>query len=357
MARGMDLFFLRQALELAQKRRGFCAPNPSVGAVLVRNGRVIAEGFHWAAGKAHAEVEALNGVPDEIAQSSTLYISLEPCCHVGKTPPCTDLILQRGIPKVVFAYEDPNPRVAGQGRATLERAGVEVRHVPLAEVDAFYASYRHWTQTRMPFTTVKLAMSLDGKTAAPGGLPIALTGSEANRLTHQCRLQSDAILTTARTILADDPRLNSRLGESEVAKPIVILDRLGRTPVSARLFRSARSVTVFVGDEASLEKIRELRALNAHVVSVPTPQGLLPLDGILRHLGESGIHDLWVEGGPAVFTAFLREKLAQKAFLYIAPVTVGEGISAFSPGWESLLEGARVTWSPQGRDVVAEVVW
>jgi diaminohydroxyphosphoribosylaminopyrimidine deaminase / 5-amino-6-(5-phosphoribosylamino)uracil reductase len=350
-------FFLRRTLELAQSRRGFCSPNPAVGALLERDGRILAEGFHKAAGQPHAEVEALRDLPLEITQGATLYVSLEPCCHHGRTPPCTDLIIQKGIAEVVYAYRDPNPVVAGRGEAVLLSAGVEVRQVPLAEVDEFYQSYAHWTQTGLPFTTVKLAISLDGKTAGPGGLPLPLTGPEANRFTHERRLRSDAILTTARTVLADDPRLNVRLHGVETPKPVVILDRLGRTPATARIFQTAQSVTIYTGEDVPAERSRALADQGATVIAVDTSNGLLPLRQILGQLGQTGYHDLWVEGGAALFTAFLKERLAQRAFIYVAPVIVGAGVSAFEAPWAGLLSDAHLVWTPQGRDVVAEVVW
>jgi diaminohydroxyphosphoribosylaminopyrimidine deaminase/5-amino-6-(5-phosphoribosylamino)uracil reductase len=353
----VDGFFLRRALELAQSRRGFCSPNPSVGALVVREGRILAEGFHRAAGQPHAEVQALKELSLEATTGATLYVSLEPCCHYGRTPPCTDLIIQKGISEVIYAYRDPNPVVAGRGETALRNAGIDTRLVPLAEVAEFYQSYSHWTQTGMPFTTVKLALSLDGKTAGPGGLPLPLTGPEANRFTHERRLRSDAILTTARTVLADDPRLNARLHGVETPKPVIILDRLGRTPQSARIFQTAQSVTVYTGEDVPADRRRLLADQGATVIAVGTPNGLLPLRQILAQVGEAGYHDLWVEGGAALFTAFIKERIAQRAFLYLAPVIVGEGVSAFESPWEGLLSQAHLTWTPQGRDVMAEVVW
>lgn len=353
----MDAFFLGRTLELAQRRRGFCAPNPSVGAVLVRDGKILSEGFHWAAGHAHAEVEALSNIAEDVAREATLYISLEPCCHFGKTPPCTDLILSKGIGEVVYGYRDPNPQVAGRGEAKLREAGVRVRHERMGEIDRFYSSYDHWTRTGLPFVTAKLAMSLDGKTAGPGGIPLPLTGPEANRFTHEQRLHSDAILTTARTVLSDDPRLNARLHGVETPKPIFILDRLGRTPTTARVFASGESVTVYTGQDVAPSRLQALREAGAEVVVLESPQNLLPLKRVLGQLGERGFHDVWVEGGAALFTAFLKEKLAQRAYLYVAPVIVGDGVSAFESQWDGLVSGAKLTWVPQGRDVMAEMVW
>ncbi len=356
----MDSFFLQRALELASSRKGFCAPNPAVGAVIVRNGVIIAEGTHQFAGAPHAEIEALSKASASDCAGATLYVSLEPCCHFGRTPPCTDAILERRFARVVYAFSDPNPVVAGKGHAILEQAGIQVAHVPLAEADAFYQGYKHWTLTRTPFVTAKLAISLDGKTAGRGGAPIALTGPQTNRFTHLNRLQNDAILTTARTILADNPRLNARLEGEPVARRVIILDRLCRTPPSARIFETASEVSVYTSEDTPNDRRTALKERGAQVITLatPGPSGHLPLQTILGHLGERGFHGVWVEGGAAVFTAFLREKLAQKAYLYLAPVIVGrDGIDAFESDWEHLLYPAKVTWTPQGRDVIAEMVW
>jgi diaminohydroxyphosphoribosylaminopyrimidine deaminase / 5-amino-6-(5-phosphoribosylamino)uracil reductase len=354
----MHHFFLRRTLELAERRRGFCSPNPSVGAVLVRDGKILSEGLHLAAGSPHAEVAALKDVPQEVAEKSTLYVSLEPCCHFGRTPPCTELILAKRIPEVVYAYADPNPLVAGKGAERLRESGVRVTQVPLVEVETFYESYRYWTLNKRPFVTAKLALSLDGKTAGAGGEPLALTGPEANRFTHERRLRSDCILTTASTVLADNPRLNARLYGVETPKPIVVLDRLGRTPLNSRVFQSAANVLIYTDSATPLDRKQSLEALGAEVRSLDTVMGKLPLPQILSELGAKGYHDVWVEGGAALFTAFLRERLAQRAYLYLAPVTVGaEGMDAFGMSWEGILSDAKVTWTPQGRDVVAEVVW
>lgn len=353
----MDLLFLQRAVELAWERRGFCAPNPSVGAVVVRQGQVIAEGLHKAAGLPHAEVDALSKLGDEPLRDCTLYVSLEPCCHTGRTPPCTDLILKRGIGRVVYAATDPNPKVSGGGFRRLRDAGVEVLHFPIPEAQTFYESYTWWRRTGTPFTTLKLAISLDGKTAGPGGQPVPLTGAAANAYTHLCRRRSDVLLTTARTVLADNPRLNSRMGGEEIGKPVVVLDRLGRTPPHARLFQAASQVLIFVGQDCPADKAHALRAAGAEVISLAEAGGLLPLRSVLANLGERGFQDLWVEGGAALFCTFLSERLAQKALLYVAPHCLGAGLEAFGDRWPGWAPGARFEWSAQGNDALLEVSW
>ncbi len=348
--------FLLRTLELAQQRKGFCSPNPAVGSIVVHQGRIAGEGTHWAAGHAHAEVEALKEVPDSVARESTVYVSLEPCCHQGKTPPCTDLLIQKRVAKVVFSFEDPNPRVAGKGRAKLEASGIEVEHRPVVAIDAFYKSYRHWVEHRTPLVTVKLAMSLDAKVAGPGGKPVQITSPEMGRFSHLQRRNHDALLTSANTVLADNPRLNVRLEET-LSKPVVVLDRLGRTPADAQIFTTAQSVTLLMGMDAPRERRERLAATGAQIHILETPQGCLSLPGVLAQLGGMGFHEVWVETGPALFAAFLKQRLAHKAYLYIAPILIGEGFPAFGEGLSELFAGGAMSWEPQGRDVCLQVVW
>ncbi len=284
--------YLKYALKLAQIRRGFCAPNPSVGAVVVKDNQIIAEGYHWGSGHAHAEVEALNKVNGELIDA-TLYVTLEPCCHTNKkTPPCTELIIARGIKKVIYGARDPNPQVSGLGEKRLQAMGVECVHVELLEINEFYRSYQYWWQTGKPFVTAKLAMSLDGKIAGANGQRINITGKEAQLFTHQQRKLADAILTTAKTIICDDPLLNVRLPEGEFKRPVYILDKNSITPAAAKIFQSAERVTILKQTD---------------------------LNKVLQQIGEDGIHDLWIEAGGKCFSAFVQAGLVQRAFIYVAP--------------------------------------
>src|SRR3990167_7826390 len=203
-------YYLNEALVLAKKRRGFCAPNPSVGAVIVKNRKMIGSANHWAAGYFHAERQALMEIGKK-AKGASLYVTLEPCCHWGKTPPCTDIIIHSGIKKVFYAARDPNPIISGKGIQILKSAGILCEQIKLPAIDLFYQSYYYWTQHHLPWVTAKLAMSLDGKIAGPQGEPVSLTGAQLNTFTHQSRRESDAILTTVNTIIHDDPQMNVRL--------------------------------------------------------------------------------------------------------------------------------------------------
>jgi diaminohydroxyphosphoribosylaminopyrimidine deaminase/5-amino-6-(5-phosphoribosylamino)uracil reductase len=224
-----DVIYLRKALELAKIHRGFCSPNPSVGAVIVRSGLVVAAGYHTAAGQAHAEIDALRKLPDGGARGATIYITLEPCCHFGRTPPCTDAIKKSGLKRVVYGYRDPNPVMSGKSEAALTTVGIICEHIHLPEINNFYSSYQHWHLTKKPFITAKIALSLDGKIAGKNSEPVRITGAALNELTHYSRKKSDAILTTSVTILQDDPQMNVRSSGQVYAKPLYILDSKLRT--------------------------------------------------------------------------------------------------------------------------------
>lgn len=345
--------FMQQALKLAEQRRGFCAPNPAVGAVVVKEGRVIAKGTHWAAGEPHAEVVALQSVGVEAA-GATMYVTLEPCSHYGKTPPCTGLIIRKGIREVVFGMRDPNSNVQGQGARVLQEAGIACELLHDAAVERFYESYRYWLQTRLPWVTIKLAISLDGKIAGLQGAPVQLTGPECQRYTHQQRLHSDAILTTAATLIADDPQLNVRLEGKTIAKPLYILDSQLRVPLTAQIFRTAKSLTFFHDATASAEKLAQLRDKNVRCIAVITTESGLDLPEILAHIGADGCHDLWVEAGGRCFQSFLSQGLAQRALIYVAPKILGPAAAtAFTQPFSC--PSSLVNWSHYGADAVMQI--
>ena len=214
--------WLLETLQLAKKREGFCAPNPAVGAVVVKNNQLISAGYHYGAGHPHAEVGALDAAGDQ-AQGADLYVSLEPCCHQGRTPPCTEKIKAAGIARVFFAFLDPNPIVAGRGQAVLKDSGIACEHTPINEINDFYRAYCYWTTHKKPLVTAKLAITADGYVANADGSPLAITGEECRVFTHENRLRSDAILSNTQTIIADDPQMNVRLNNKIVKKPLYLL--------------------------------------------------------------------------------------------------------------------------------------
>lgn len=355
----MEQTFLKLALDEARKGQGFCAPNPAVGAVLVREGQVIAKGYHCGPGQPHAEVEALRSVSDEDCRRSTLYVTLEPCCHFGRTPPCTDLILSRGIPNVVFAYLDPNPLVAGQGMRALQQAGVRCTHVECPGVSEFYAAYSFWWKNKRPRFTAKIAMSLDGKIAAAGGRPLPITGEQARQFTHTHRLHADAILTTAQTILADDPSLNARLESGDVAKSVYVLDRLGRLPWTAKVIRTAKKLTVFHGIEADEVRLETLKSSGVELVRAPTTSNGLDLAFVAEYLGKVGLHDVWLEAGGKSFLGLYRAGLMDRAFLLLGNRWLGgEALPAFDGLPEDFFSSMHQSaWSALGSDGLLEARW
>ena len=297
--------WMLEALKQAQLRRGFCAPNPSVGAVIVKNDQIIAHGHHPGPGHPHAEVNAI-AMAGVAAQGAALLVTLEPCCHTGRTPPCTDAIIAAGITEVWFGFYDPNDVVAGKGQKTLQDAGISCQFLAVTEVIEFYRSYYHWTIHHRPYVTVKLALTANGGVAKRCGSPIRITGLEANQFTHRARYCADAILTSIATVLADDPQLNARQVHSITAKPVMLIDPQARLPLDATLWQTAKSITIFHTADAPLERINALVSQGAHCIeSASLPTGRLDLDGLLASIASIGIHDLWVEVGPTLFKALL----------------------------------------------------
>lgn len=337
-----DLRHMRRALALAERGWGRVAPNPMVGAVVVREGRVVGEGHHAEFGGAHAEVEALRAAGEE-ARGGTLYVTLEPCDHEGKTPACTRAIVEAGLARVVYAASDPDPR-SGRGGARLREAGVEVRGgVAAGRARRLNAPFfwRHAGADRPPFLVLKLALSLDGKLAARPGARTRITGSEALERVHRLRAGFDAILVGRGTAAVDDPLLTARGEPSPRRPPVrVILDsELRLSPVSA-LVRTIDEAPVWVvtgprpepGRRARLEAggVRVLEALHA-------PEGGLEPGAVARRLSEAGVDSVLIEGGARVASSFLRAELIRRLHLFYAPVLFGPtGVPAFpeAPAWE-----------------------
>jgi diaminohydroxyphosphoribosylaminopyrimidine deaminase/5-amino-6-(5-phosphoribosylamino)uracil reductase len=344
---------LLQALALAEKGRGLCAPNPAVGAVIVdEQGVVVAEGYHHGPGLPHAEVEALRNL-GRPATGMTMVVTLEPCCHHGRTPPCTEAILESGIARVVFGYSDPNPLVAGKGADQLRAAGVTVEQIDVPAIRLFYASYARWQLTKLPTVTAKIAMSLNGKIAGVNGQRIQLTGDELQVITHLARKRSDAILTTARTIQLDNPALNVRLPEETVAKNIYILDSRLSLDVNARILKTAKSITLFHAADVAPDLVARYTQLGIRCVAIACDSAGLYLPHVLACIGEEGVHDVWVEAGGRLLTALLQQQLVQWLWLYMAPIWLQEGEAAFTR--EMTFDARQIEWQQVGRDVVAKM--
>lgn len=348
--------YLQLALSLARKRKGFCAPNPSVGVVVVKDNHVIATGYHHSAGEAHAEADAFKQLSLEASVGSTVYVTLEPCCHQGKkTPPCTELLIERRIKTLYFAFTDPNPLVMGQGKQQLLDAGIECIHLPLSEIDAFYQSYLHWTNTGLPWVTAKLAMSLDGKIAGPHGERTNITGDTAQVFTHQYRKQSDAILTTARSTINDDPQLNIRLpGEAVEKKTVYVLDKNLEFPMEARLFQTAKKIILFHAEHADEKRKLALEAKGVHCVPIALEGNHIDITAALIQIGKDGVHDLLLEAGGKCFESFMLKKQVQRAFIYVALKWLGPDMQSAFQHTTIFNHAQNIKWHALGEDAVCE---
>ena len=314
-----DAAYMTRALELATRGRGRTAPNPMVGAVIVRNGEVLSEGWHEAAGKAHAEAAALEKLGGR-APGATIYVTLEPCCHHGRTPPCTDAILASGAARIVAAMVDPDPRVAGKGIAILRDAGIEVE-VGVLEAESRYLN-RGYILARSegrPAVTLKSAITLDGRIASAHGESRWITSLEARLTGHGLRDMHDAILVGRRTIAIDDPELTTRFPAGHDAIP-VILDSHLQLGAERRVFHGPRRAVVYA---CSGE-----RDLPADIVKVPAGPGGVDLRAVLSNLVERDVHSLLVEGGGLVIRSFLDAGLVDRIELFVAPKVLAAG-----PGW------------------------
>jgi diaminohydroxyphosphoribosylaminopyrimidine deaminase/5-amino-6-(5-phosphoribosylamino)uracil reductase len=322
-----DRYAMARALELAARGSATTQPNPRVGCVIAKDGRIIAEGWHERAGGPHAEVAALRALQSSpgglaSARDSTVYTNLEPCSHHGRTPPCSDALVSARVARVVFSIPDPNPKVAGRGAVLLTQAGIKV-DIGLLEVEAeelnagFLKRMRHGT----PFVRVKVGMSLDGRTALANGQSRWITSEAAREDVQHWRANSAAVLTGIGTVLADDPQLNVRLPDVVRQPIVVVLDAKARTPPVARLFNGGGSVVVFTNSNSAAGS-DALRQKGARVEAVAGADSL-DLAAVLANLGEMEVNEVLVEAGPTLTGALVRERLADELLLYIAPKLLG----------------------------------
>jgi diaminohydroxyphosphoribosylaminopyrimidine deaminase / 5-amino-6-(5-phosphoribosylamino)uracil reductase len=359
LAQSDDARFMALALTLGRRGLGRTWPNPAVGAVLVKDGVIVGRGWTQAGGRPHAEIEALRRAR-ESARGATLYVTLEPCSHHGKSPPCADAIIAAGVARVVSSLEDPNPKVAGQGHARLRAAGIAVEIGIGAEAARRdHAGHIRRVCDGRPHVMLKLAISADGKVAASGRRPIAITGAQARDRVHLLRAQSDAIMVGIGTVLADDPMLTCRLPGMDKDSPVrIVLDRTLRLPPGSRLGQTAHEVPVWViaGAQASRAEEEALLASGVAVLRAPERDGRLDPLAVLKLIAERGITRLMVEGGPILAATFLAADLIDEAVLFrSAKVVGGDGIDAFDGlPLTALTESprlARVRREPVGADV------
>jgi diaminohydroxyphosphoribosylaminopyrimidine deaminase / 5-amino-6-(5-phosphoribosylamino)uracil reductase len=328
-----DISFMRHALALARRGLGQVAPNPSVGCVIVRDGRIVGRGWTQPGGRPHAEPVALADAGDA-ARGATVYVSLEPCAHHGASPPCTDALIAAGVAKVVYALRDPDPRVDGTGHTRLADAGIEVASCLLEkEAEELNRGFLTRIRKKRPFVTLKLATSLDGKVALANGRSQWITGPGARAVSHQIRASHDAIMTGIGTVLTDDPALTCRLpGLSARSPERVILDGGLRLTVDREVVETARDIptTVITAVAADDPKALTLSAAGVDVVGGMTVKdGRLDLDAVLSLLAERGVTRLMVESGGELASTFVREERVDELVWFRAPAIIGgDGLSA-----------------------------
>lgn len=322
----VDQCFMRRAIGLAAKANGRTSPNPMVGAIIVNSGQIVGEGYHKQAGTPHAEPQALNQAKG-CARGATMYLTLEPCCHWGQTPPCTDMIIQSGINKIFVAIEDPNPIVAGKGIKQIRQAGIEV-DVGLCHNEAYQLNevfIKNMTM-KQPFVILKAATSLDGKIATVTGESQWITSSTTRQKGRELRGKVDAILVGISTVLEDNPSLTTRLPRRDSRDPIrIIVDSHCRTPTKAKIFNpeSHAKVIVATTEFASKVKIEELESAGADVLILDTNDKRVCLTSLMNRLMELGITSVLIEGGSEIYSSALDAGIVDKIMFFIAPKLIG----------------------------------
>jgi len=331
----MTTSYMSRALELARMALGNTSPNPAVGAVIVKDGQVVGEGRTQPRGSWHAEIVALRAAGEK-ARHADLYVTLEPCCHYGRTPPCTRAIIDAGIARVHIATLDPNPLVDSQGVAELREAGIDV-DVGEGEEEAreLYESFFHHVTKGLPFVTAKFAATLDGKIATHTGNSQWITGEDARQRVHMLRRWSDAIMVGIGTVLADDPQLTARWPVGDAAdagrQPLrIVVDSKGRTPPTARLLHEPGATIIATTAAADERKLSVLQREGAEILILPEVEGTVYLPALMRVLGRREITSVLVEGGGTLLGSFFDARLVDKLIAFIAPVIIG-GRNAPSP--------------------------
>ena len=318
---------------LALARKGKTSPNPMVGAVLVKNNHIIAEGFHSRAGGPHAEVVALRKAGSN-ARGADLYVNLEPCCHIGRTPPCTDAIIQSGVTRVFAGMKDPNKLVKGKGIRILKAAGIKVSAgLMKKDCEKLNEVFVKVMKTGMPFVTVKTAMSLDGKIATREGDSQWISGVKSRDFVHELRNQNDAILVGTNTILKDNPQLTCRLKKKRGRHPArIILDRRNRIPLTAKVFANSKAHRVVYVSGSKLPTKREqlLKTKNIEVLKVKTLKSGFDLKQLMKLLAQKELNSILIEGGSEINSSALEAGIVDRVFAFISPILVG-GQQAPSP--------------------------
>lgn len=320
-----DCDYMKRAIELAGRGRGWTNPNPMVGAVIVKDGRIIGEGYHRRYGELHAERNAIASLK-ESAEGATMYVTLEPCCHYGKTPPCTEAILEQKIAKVIIGSRDPNPKVAGKGARILRDAGVIVEEDFMRdECDSLNPIFFHYIMNRTPYVIMKYAMTADGKIATKTGASKWITGEKARLEVQEMRHNCMGIMAGIGTVIADDPMLNVRL-EGKKSPVRIICDSSLRIPIDSKICHTAKEyptiIACAVEDE---EKKEKLERLGIHVVSLSDTNGRVNLKRLMEYLGDKGIDSILLEGGGILNDSAMRAGIVREIRAFIAPKIFGGG--------------------------------
>jgi diaminohydroxyphosphoribosylaminopyrimidine deaminase/5-amino-6-(5-phosphoribosylamino)uracil reductase len=355
-----DERWMRRALALAKKGKGWTSPNPCVGAVVVKNGRAVGEGFHPRAGEPHAEIFALQQAGKQ-ARGATLYVTLEPCSHHGRTPPCADAVLNAGISRVVAAMVDPNPKVNGQGLLKLQAAGVEVACGVLEEqARHLNEDFIKFKSQRLPFVTLKIAMTLDGKIATASGESKWITGEKARSYVQRLRHEHDAILVGINTVLADDSQLTTRLRRGKDPQRIIV-DSRARLPLTARVLQVQSSASTWVAttQRAPHSRVGKLQQAGAKILQTEPQSGRVHLGQLMKMLAEQNVMSVLIEGGGTIAWSALEAGIVDKVIFFIAPKIIGgkDAISAVGGVGRRLDEAWQlrdVTVRKVGEDVMVE---
>lgn len=335
----MDIEYMKRAMELSLLGRGYTNPNPLVGAVIVKNGKIIGEGFHQVYGGPHAEVNAFNNATED-PKGGILYVTLEPCSHYGKTPPCANAIVERGIERVVIGMKDPNPLVAGKGIEILEQNGIQVKTGILQdEISKINEIFLKYITTQKPFCILKTAMTLDGKIATASGDSKWITNEASRAYVHELRHQVAGIMVGVNTVLIDDPMLTTRLEHKKGIDPIrIIVDTRGRIPLEAKVLNTESKAKTIIATTKLIDssKVKALQSLGAEVIITPLKEDKVDLADLMRQLGDMKIDSVLIEGGSTLNFSALEEGIVDKVISFIAPKIIG-GKDAKTPvGGEGL---------------------
>ena len=358
-----DIDYMHHALKLAALGSGRTRPNPLVGAVLVKDGKVVGEGYHEKFGGPHAEINALRSAGKE-AEGATMYVTMEPCVHHGKTPPCTEALVAAKVGRVVCAIEDPNPLVAGKGIVYLESHGIPTTVGLLREeASRLNEIFTHHITLNRPYVILKSAMSLDGKIATSTGESRWISSEESRAHAHALRNRVSAIVVGVNTVLADDPMLTTRLALGEGVNPLrIVMDSEGRTPLDCKLFATIDEapLTIVTTERAPQGKVDAYRTAGATVVVLDTPDSISMVRGMLSHISAQGIDSLLVEGGGTLAESFVKARAVDKYVVYIAPMVIGGKDAPTAIEGEGVLDLTdalrfpRVSTSMLGPDILIE---